>query len=55
MLSQWLERKGGANLDDREERFVAVTGLSRLKPEDAAPLIAELLELPLGERYPPSR
>ena len=53
MLSQWLEPQGGANSDDRFERLERALASAGLKPEDVAPLVAELLQLPIGERYPP--
>jgi class 3 adenylate cyclase/tetratricopeptide (TPR) repeat protein len=52
MLSQWLELQGGTKPDDRVERLERALVSARLKPEEAAPLIADLLQLPLPERYP---
>jgi predicted ATPase len=52
MLSQWLELQGGADAREqfvRLERALASTGL---KVSEVAPLIADLLQLPLGDRYP---
>src|SRR5262249_40410186 len=52
MLSQWMELQDGANPDDRFERLERAVSSAGLKPEDIAPLVAELLQLPIGERYP---
>jgi predicted ATPase len=52
MLSQWLELQGGANPDDRAERLERALDSAGLKAEEAAPLIADLLQLPVRERYP---
>jgi predicted ATPase len=38
--------------DDRLERLERALASAGLKPQDAAPLIADLLQLPVGERYP---
>ena len=38
--------------DDRLERREGALASAGVKPEDAAPLIADLLQLPVGERYP---
>ena len=53
MLSHWLELQGDTNLDDRVERLERALSSAGLKPQDAVSLIAELLQLPVGERYPP--
>jgi class 3 adenylate cyclase len=37
--------------DDRLERLERALASAGLKPEDAAPLIADLLQVPVGERY----
>jgi tetratricopeptide (TPR) repeat protein len=52
MLSQWLDLQGGTNSNDRLERLERALASAGLKPEDAAPLIADLLQLPVGVRYP---
>jgi class 3 adenylate cyclase len=52
MLSQWLQLEAGTNPDDRMERLERALAAAGLKPEEAAPLIADLLQLPAGERYP---
>jgi hypothetical protein len=53
MLSQWLELKGGANPDDRFEPLERALSAAGLDPQDVAPLVAELLQLQIGGRYPP--
>jgi class 3 adenylate cyclase/tetratricopeptide (TPR) repeat protein len=53
MLSQWLELQDGGNTEDRLERLERALSSAGLKSEDAAPPIAELLQLPVGGRYPP--
>jgi class 3 adenylate cyclase/predicted ATPase len=52
MLSQWLELQGGTNLEDRAERLKHALASAGLKPDEAAPLIAEMLQLPVLGRYP---
>jgi class 3 adenylate cyclase/tetratricopeptide (TPR) repeat protein len=52
MLSQWLELQGGVNADERLERLEQALASARLKPNEAVPLIADLLQLPVGGRYP---
>jgi class 3 adenylate cyclase/tetratricopeptide (TPR) repeat protein len=52
MLSQWLVEQGATNPDDRIERLERALVSAGLKPEDAAPLIVDLLQLPVQERYP---
>ena len=54
MLSQWLDLQGGINLDDRLEQVEKALSSAGLKAEEAAPLIADLLQLPVGGRYPAS-
>ena len=51
MLSRWLELQGGANAEEQAERLERALSSAGLKPNEAAPLIADLLQLPLGERY----
>src|SRR5713101_1098084 len=51
MLSRWLELQGGANAEEQAERLERGLSSAGLKPDEAAPLIADLLQLPLGERY----
>ena len=52
MLSQWLELQGDTNPDDRTERLERALASAGLKPEDSVALIADLLQPPVGERYP---
>ena len=52
MLSQWLQLQGGANADEMLERLERALSSAGLKLDEAVPLIAELLQLPVGERYP---
>jgi class 3 adenylate cyclase/tetratricopeptide (TPR) repeat protein len=52
MLSRWLEVQGATIPDDRVERLERALASAGLQPEEASPLIADLLELPLGNRYP---
>jgi class 3 adenylate cyclase/tetratricopeptide (TPR) repeat protein len=52
MLSQWLELQNAADPDHRAERLERAVTSAGLKPAEAAPLIADLLQLPVGERYP---
>ncbi|MBV8138177.1 MAG: AAA family ATPase [Deltaproteobacteria bacterium] len=53
MLSQWLQMQGGgANAGEMLERLERVLAWAGLKLDEAVPLVAELLELPVGERYP---
>jgi len=51
MLSRWLELQGRANAEEQAERLERALSSAGLKPVEAAPLIADLLQLPLGERY----
>ena len=52
MLSQWLELQGGANAEEQCERLERALASAGLKVTEIAPLIADLLQLPAGERYP---
>jgi class 3 adenylate cyclase/tetratricopeptide (TPR) repeat protein len=52
MLSQWLQLQGGVNGDERLSRLERALASARLNLQEAVPLVAELLQLPLGERYP---
>jgi class 3 adenylate cyclase/tetratricopeptide (TPR) repeat protein len=54
MLSQWLQLQGGANANEMLERVERVLASAGLKLDEAVPLIAELLQLPVGEHYPAS-
>jgi class 3 adenylate cyclase/predicted ATPase len=51
MLSQWLELQGGANDEEQLERLERALASAGLTVAEAAPLIADLLQLPAGERY----
>ncbi|MBV8361665.1 MAG: AAA family ATPase [Deltaproteobacteria bacterium] len=51
MLSRWLELQGGANAEEQCERLERALASAGLAVADTAPLIAELLQLPVGERY----
>jgi class 3 adenylate cyclase len=52
MLSQWLELQGGTSPDDRLDRLDRALASVGLKPEEVAPLVADLLQLPVDQRYP---
>ncbi|MBV8136394.1 MAG: AAA family ATPase [Deltaproteobacteria bacterium] len=52
MLSQWLQMQGGdANAGAMLERLERVLAWAGLKLDEAVPLVAELLQLPVGDRY----
>jgi class 3 adenylate cyclase/tetratricopeptide (TPR) repeat protein len=53
MISQWLELQGGVSADERLRRLERAMASAGLKPAEAAPLVADLLQLPAGDRYPP--
>src|SRR5262245_49371457 len=50
MLSQWLELQGDTNGEEQCERLERALLLAGLKVADIAPLIADLLQVPAGER-----
>jgi predicted ATPase len=52
MLCQWLELQGATKPDDRLEHLERALVSAGLKPEDCAPLIGDLLQLPVGECSP---
>ena len=52
MLLQWLELQDAADPDDRLKRLERALISAGLKTEEAAALIANLLQLPVHERYP---
>jgi predicted ATPase/class 3 adenylate cyclase len=52
MLSQWLQLQGGANADEMLARLERALVSAGLKLNDAVPLVAELLQLPIGGHYP---
>jgi class 3 adenylate cyclase/tetratricopeptide (TPR) repeat protein len=54
MLSQWLELQGATDSEEQLERVERALASAGLKVVEAAPLIADLLQLPAGERYPAS-
>ena len=53
MLSRWLQQQGDAGREEQFEHFERALASAGLKVDETAPLIAELLQLPLGERYRP--
>jgi class 3 adenylate cyclase/tetratricopeptide (TPR) repeat protein len=53
MLSQWLELQGGVTADERLGRLERAMASAGLKPAEAAPLVADLLQLQACDRYPP--
>jgi class 3 adenylate cyclase/tetratricopeptide (TPR) repeat protein len=53
LLSQWLDLQTATNSDqERIERLEQALVSGGLKPEDSVALIADLLQLAVGERYP---
>jgi class 3 adenylate cyclase/tetratricopeptide (TPR) repeat protein len=52
MLSRWLELQDATNTEEQCERIERALAAAGLKVAESAPLIAELLQLPRGERYP---
>jgi tetratricopeptide (TPR) repeat protein len=53
MLAQWLELQAGTDVGEHLSHLERALALAGLKLAEAAPLIGDLLQLPLGERYPP--
>jgi class 3 adenylate cyclase/predicted ATPase len=51
MLSQWLELQGGANSGEQAAGLERALASAGLKPDEAAPLVADLLQLPVRDRY----
>ncbi len=51
MLSQWLQLQGGASRSDKVARLERALALAGLNLEEAVPLVAELLQLPVAEPY----
>jgi predicted ATPase len=51
MLSQWLQLQG-ADSEEQVERLERALASAGLKLDEAVPLIGELLQLPVAERYP---
>jgi class 3 adenylate cyclase/predicted ATPase len=54
MLSQWLQLQDAANTEEQCERLERALAAAGLKVAEIAPMIADLLQLPAGERYPAS-
>ena len=54
MLSRWLELQGAANAAEQCERLERALVAAGLTVAEIAPLIADLLQLPAGDRYPAS-
>jgi class 3 adenylate cyclase/tetratricopeptide (TPR) repeat protein len=52
MLSQWLELQAGNSVGEQVSHLESALALAGLKLAEAAPLIGDLLQLPLRERYP---
>jgi class 3 adenylate cyclase/tetratricopeptide (TPR) repeat protein len=52
MLSQWLALQEGANPDELVQRVERALASAGLNLDEAVPLIADLLQIPTGERYP---
>jgi predicted ATPase len=50
MLSQWFVEQGATSPDGRIERLGRALVSAGLKPQDAAPLIVDLLQLPVQEK-----
>jgi predicted ATPase len=55
MLQESFHWGGNHNIEQRITALEASLALAELDPNEAVPLIAPLLELPLGDRYPPLR
>jgi class 3 adenylate cyclase len=51
-LTQWLQLQGGTDAGEMLARLERGLASARLKLDEAVPLIAELLQLPVSERYP---
>jgi hypothetical protein len=52
MLSRWLELQGATNTGEQCERVERALASAGLNAAEIAPLIADLLQVPAGERYP---
>ena len=52
MLSQWLQLQGANDSEEQLERLERALASAGLKLDEAVPLVAELLQIPVGERYP---
>jgi class 3 adenylate cyclase/tetratricopeptide (TPR) repeat protein/ribosomal protein L40E len=53
MLQQSFHWEAGHTVEQRLTSLEASLGLAGLDPDEAVPLIAPLLELPVGDKYPP--
>jgi class 3 adenylate cyclase/tetratricopeptide (TPR) repeat protein len=51
MLLQWLQLQGAVDPDEMLVRLERALSSAGLRLDDAMPLVAELLQLPVGERY----
>jgi class 3 adenylate cyclase len=51
MLSQWMELQGATNADEQTTRLELALSSAGLKPDEAAPVVADFLKLPVGDRY----
>jgi class 3 adenylate cyclase len=54
MLQQSFHWDGNQNVEQRLAALEASLALAGIKPNEAVPLIAPLLELPVGAKYPPT-
>jgi class 3 adenylate cyclase/tetratricopeptide (TPR) repeat protein len=52
VLSRWLELQGATSPCEGVERLERALASAGLKLDEAVPLVAELLQLPVGEGYP---
>jgi class 3 adenylate cyclase/tetratricopeptide (TPR) repeat protein len=52
LLSQWLQLQAGTSAGDEIRHLERALASVGLKLDETAPLIADLLQLPVGERYP---
>jgi class 3 adenylate cyclase len=52
MLSRWLQLQGGANSNETLAPLERALASAGLKLEEAVPLVAELLQIRAGKRYP---
>ncbi|MBV8056495.1 MAG: AAA family ATPase [Deltaproteobacteria bacterium] len=55
MLSRWLELQGDVSREEQFERLERALESAGLNVDETAPLISELLQLPVGERYQQSK
>jgi class 3 adenylate cyclase/tetratricopeptide (TPR) repeat protein len=51
MLSRWLELQGGAGREGQFDRLERALASAALKVDETAPLIGDLLQFPVSERY----